>query len=672
MKYRPEIDGLRALAVLPVIFFHAGFRAFSGGYVGVDVFFVISGYLITALILSEERTGAFTIAGFYERRIRRILPGLFAVMFACLPFVWWLMLPSEVKEFSKSVMAVLVFASNILFWREGGYFETPGAFKPLLHTWSLAVEEQYYLLFPLLLLAMLRFARRWIGLLFAAAAIASLAAAQWSSHNHPPAAFYLLPTRGWELLLGAYVAWYFFKAPPTTLAARQRASPANQIGSLSGLGLIAAAVVAYDRDIPYPGLYALAPTCGTALLILCANQDTWVGKLLKTRILVGVGLLSYSAYLWHQPLFAFARISSQSELGTGLALLLALASIGCAYLSWRFIEKPFRKKSLLNRRQVLGATGLAGASLLAVALIGYQTDGLARRYPEHDRALAGLDVYQAGVYVEKRFVDLELKPFDSSGRKKILIVGDSFGQDLVNAVFEGDLASRVQLSTHWIPTQCGNLFLGEEFLGQIAEDRRAICRNSGWYTGAKLRQLMSQADAIWIASRWTPWEAQLLPQSVRRLTAEFHAPVLVFGPKNLGRYTIRQLLALPEAQRLSYRNPILESQIEINASMKASIPAGNYLDVSELLCGSAATCPLFTEDGQLVSFDGAHLTQDGARFLGGRLSRELASRGIVGRTGLDRMPQLALGVPGEDARTESGDRLGAAGDIAGIGAGKRN
>jgi peptidoglycan/LPS O-acetylase OafA/YrhL len=208
MKYRPEIDGLRAIAVIPVILFHAGFAPFGGGYVGVDVFFVISGYLITSIILAEREAGTFSLLKFYERRARRILPALFLVMAACVPFAWVWMTPSDMTDFSRSLAYMSVFASNILFYKQSGYFDAASELKPLLHTWSLAVEEQYYLLFPLLLIAGLRRGKRFAISLLAVAAIVSLAIAQWGATRAPAATFYLLHARLWELLVGGFVAFY--------------------------------------------------------------------------------------------------------------------------------------------------------------------------------------------------------------------------------------------------------------------------------------------------------------------------------------------------------------------------------------------------------------------------------------------------------------------------------
>ena len=232
MEYRREIDGLRALAVVPVMLFHAGFQTFSGGFVGVDVFFVISGYLITSIILAEKQAGVFSILNFYERRARRILPALFFMMFVCLPFAWLWLLPEDMKSFSQSLVAVSGFASNILFFWTTNYFSTAAEFKPLLHTWSLAVEEHYYLLFPLFLILGWRWGKRWMIAVLAVIAIFNFGAAQWGSSKYPVFAFFLLPTRAWEILIGAFAAFYLFannKSDKTVLEAR-----AGELASMVG------------------------------------------------------------------------------------------------------------------------------------------------------------------------------------------------------------------------------------------------------------------------------------------------------------------------------------------------------------------------------------------------------------------------------------------------------
>jgi peptidoglycan/LPS O-acetylase OafA/YrhL len=379
MQYRKEVDGLRAIAVLPVILFHAGVPAFRGGFVGVDVFFVISGYLITSLIAAERQSGRFTLLGFYERRARRILPALYLVLFACLPFAWLWMLPGDLKAFSDSLLTVTAFSSNLLFWRDsavlGGYFEPRAGVQTLLHTWSLAVEEQYYLLFPLLLLAAWRLGRRWLTALVFVIAATSLAIAQWASLRHPAFAFFLLPTRAWELLLGALAALGLSGGQLSPALQRRF----GECGALLGLLAVGYAVFAFDEDTPFPGLYALVPTLGTALIIVFATPRTNTGRLLGRPLLVGIGLISYSAYLWHQPLLAFARLRSVTVPDRAPLVVLALCALPLAYLSWRYVERPFRQRGLIGSRAVL-LCGLAGAGwFAAIGAVGHFTAGVPQR-----------------------------------------------------------------------------------------------------------------------------------------------------------------------------------------------------------------------------------------------------------------------------------------------------
>ena len=378
------MDGLRALAVIPVIFFHAGFQTFSGGFVGVDVFFVISGYLITSLILAEKQAGTFSLIRFYERRARRILPALFLVMFACLPLAWLWLLPEDMKSFSQSLVAVSAFSSNVHFWLQSGYFDTANELKPLIHTWSLAAEEQYYLLFPIFLLLTWRLGKRWIIAMLAAIAIISLAAAQWGSTSHPSATFYLLPTRGWELLLGAFAAFYLFETDESATTNEN----ARQAFSIIGLLLITYAVFAFNRQTPFPSFYALIPTIGTAFVILFATQQTLVGKLLGTKPLVGIGLISYSAYLWHQPLFAFARHRLLDEPSTALLVALAAAALLLAYLSWKYVETPFRNRQRIERSKVFFLGASCSALFVGIGLVGDFDGGFSIRFDE--KTLAAL------------------------------------------------------------------------------------------------------------------------------------------------------------------------------------------------------------------------------------------------------------------------------------------
>lgn len=429
MEYRREIDGLRALAVLPVILFHAGLPGFHGGFVGVDVFFVISGYLITTIILAELDRGAFSIVSFYERRARRILPALFFVIAALLPFAWLWMTAAEAKEFGDSLVAVGLFLSNVLFWRQSGYFDTANELKVLLHTWSLAVEEQYYVFFPPVMLLLWRWGRKWIGVLMAAVVVLSFLLADWGATHRPTASFYLLPTRCWELLLGALAAWHMRGRSPV-------GSLRNELGAALGILLIAIACLTLDSHTPFPGRYALLPTLGATLIILCASPQVMAGRLLGNRSLVGIGLISYSAYLWHQPLFALGRIRADGEPPLVLMASLILASLVLAYFSWRFVEQPFRDRRRFGRRSIFTFAAVGTVALIALGAVVHKTQGFESRRPPN------LTWDSFGQKIERVGDVCELAPMPGQpgllgchfgspkGARTVVLYGDSHAQAL--------------------------------------------------------------------------------------------------------------------------------------------------------------------------------------------------------------------------------------------------
>ncbi len=623
--YRPEIDGLRALAVIPVIFYHAGFSPFSGGYVGVDVFFVISGYLITAIILSEIASGTFSTISFYERRARRILPALFILLIVCLPFSWILMVPVEMKAFSDSLIAVSTFVSNLWFWRTTNYFDTTAHLKPLLHTWSLSVEEQFYIFYPILLLLLSRFRKTVLILSLSITAVISLILADWLSIHKTAAAFYLLPARMWELILGALAAIYL-KDPPEWRLSRL----VGNSGGFFGIALLAYAIFMFDGQIRTPSYFTLIPTLGTICIILFVTKDSLLGKILGHRILVGIGLLSYSAYLWHQPTFAFARLSGLLESNEMLFLPLIGAIFIIAYLSWKYVESPFRDRRRFTRKTIIKLSAIFSAALILFGLIGHFTSGFLYRYAAQDRALASLDGYEAGLYVSKRFDEKLLIPFNPlDGRRKVLIIGDSFGQDLVNALHEGGLLLNMQISTKHISHLCGNLFLSEkEFPRQGVERIEQKCKGIGIYEDEGLKKLMLDADEIWFASKWQAWQTVLIPQSIENVKKFSKKTVKVFGTKDFGRISLKELLALPSNVRVNKIQKVDQEVMKINAQIKQNLAPGEFIDSQKLVCfDEEASCRLFTEDGQLISFDGWHLTKDGARYFGLKLANEpLVSR----------------------------------------------
>jgi len=359
MRYRREIDGLRAVAVLPVIFYHAMPDVAHGGFLGVDVFFVISGYLITSIIISEIERGSFSILGFYERRARRILPALLVVMVATIPFAWMWMLPNQITDYARGLIAVPLFGSNFLFWSQSGYFSPATELKPLIHTWSLAVEEQFYLFFPLFLAVTWKLGRKILVPAIAIILIISLAGAQWASFDHPRANFLLAPSRAWELLSGSLCAFWLSRPNPKIY---------SSVLSALGLILVASSMVMFDGTFHTPGLVTVFPVLGTTLIIIFTGPNTFAGYILSGGIVVRLGTISYSAYLWHQPIFAFARIRSFEPLGLIDYLFLTALSICLAYLTWKFIENPFRfGKSRLSR--ISRNTVFYGAAAISLGIV---------------------------------------------------------------------------------------------------------------------------------------------------------------------------------------------------------------------------------------------------------------------------------------------------------------
>ena len=346
INYRPEIDGLRAIAVISVIFYHAHItifetKLFKGGFIGVDIFFIISGYLITAIILKELiLSGSFSFKHFYERRIRRIIPVLLFVIFVCLPFAWIYLLPNSFIDFSKSILYSLGFSSNFYFWQTGQQYATEsGLLKPFLHTWSLSVEEQYYIFFPIFLLITFKYFKKYLLKTMLVGLVTSLLIADWGSRNYPSATFYFLHSRMWELIAGSLLAYF-------EIFCEYKSKNKILNNTLSGIGffLIIFSILFGKTYFRHPSFYTLAPVLGTCLIIFFCDKEEFVTKILSSKLLVGIGFISYSLYLWHYPIFAFARIN---ELDPGnifnffaLIILIFLFSI----LTYFYIEKPSRNK----------------------------------------------------------------------------------------------------------------------------------------------------------------------------------------------------------------------------------------------------------------------------------------------------------------------------------------
>lgn len=446
MQYRRDIDGLRAVAVIPVIFFHAGFGFASGGFVGVDVFFVISGYLITTIIQREVDENRFSFVEFYERRARRILPALFFMLMVVTPFCWLWMLPGELEGYSRSLAATISFAANFHFWLSSDYFGRATELMPLLHTWSLAVEEQFYIFFPILLLVLRRISARQLFAVLFCISLVSLMVAEWASRAHPSAAFYLLPTRAWELGFGAMAAiavplWQTQKLPGAGIIAS------------TGLAMIITSMVFFNALTPFPGVFALLPALGTTLIICFSHGRSLSYRLLSPAPVVFVGLISYSAYLWHQPLFALARVRLFGDVSDLIYLLLIGVTLIMAWLSWRLVERPFRKRQQIGRAQIFSATAAVSVILVGFGAFGAMNKGLPERLPDQAKQLVASIEDRAERRVEcfggnNQLIDpAEACILNQTQPQEIALWGDShafeLSQELGSAMNEQNRAVRI-------------------------------------------------------------------------------------------------------------------------------------------------------------------------------------------------------------------------------------
>ncbi|MBV2359558.1 acyltransferase [Thalassococcus sp. CAU 1522] len=422
LPYRSDIDGLRAFAVLSVVLYHFGLPL-RGGFVGVDIFFVISGFLIGGILWREyDQTGRIWLRHFYARRIRRLAPAYFVMALVTTAFSWLLLLPFEFREYGKSLIAATVYLSNVYFYRGAGYFDSASDEKPLLHTWSLAVEEQFYIFLPLFIL----FLARWrSGLLSGLVLVwvVSLGACVILTPSQPTAAFYLFPLRAWELLSGVLLAIWGYETG-------QRWRGAD-ILSWSGIGLLVFSVAAIPAGPLFPGLLAILPVAGTVLLLANGAADNPVNRALCHPVSVFFGLISYSLYLWHWPIFVLSGYLQGNHGNPSWSLIWIAASVGIAWLSWRFVEQPVRRSRTLTGGIAFAGTAAATAVLLSLGAILYTQDGLPGRFGAEARthiAASGdflQDWSRCHVPGSGPLMGLDVCPIGPEGPPRVAIWGDS-------------------------------------------------------------------------------------------------------------------------------------------------------------------------------------------------------------------------------------------------------
>lgn len=597
MNYRPEVDGLRAIAVLSVIFFHAGFSLFAGGFVGVDVFFVISGYLITTIIVNQVSAGTFRLSTFFERRVRRILPALFVVLLLCIPFAYFWMLPDELENFGQSLVASTWSSNNMLLAVTAGYWEGASEFKPLLHTWSLGAEEQYYLIVPLMLIAIWKFARTKMTVIFGVLAGVSFALAQYWMVMKPDFAFYMLPSRAWELLVGALVALSMSSTVgKQALLPRQSRNVLHRSWQcrflpLAGLAMLLGSVIALDSKNPLMASALLIPVLGTALILRYTAADSMVAKILGQRVLVGIGLISFSAYLWHQPLYAFARIYSREAPSTLVFSALILATLVLAWATYRWIETPFRKPGQVSRKALVSVLGVLALLITSIGLSMHATKGFPGRL-----YAAGANDFAGSMTIEynERAYSLKQDTFvDSAAPEAVnmLVVGNSYARDFTNAVREV------------FPADAWNIVYRNDL--SDCEFKSSSKRVAA--------ELYANADVIVFASGGA--SPGCVQETISQIEGDQKA-VFYAGTKHFGD-NLNWLTRVPERERGLLKNKIPASTLAQEDAMKQQVPPENFLSWMDNVA-EGGHVPFTDSSGRLLSGDRTHFTQFGAEYFGER------------------------------------------------------
>lgn len=630
IRYRPDIDGLRAVAVLLVVLDHLRTRV-TGGYIGVDVFFVISGYLISAHILSEIDAGRFSIADFYERRVRRILPALLAVLLITSVLAWKVLLPAEMVSFAKSVIAALLSVSNFLFWSQAGYFDTPSAVKPLLHTWSLGVEEQFYVFFPLFIL----FIRRRIPHRLRAAiwttAVLSFLLACWVVLHSPSTAFFWSPLRAWELLMGTIAS--------QTYPSKLGTSFQRNLAAAVGLLLIVIPALLFSATTPFPGLSALPACLGTTLIIAAGETGgSIVGSCLSLRPIVFIGLISYSLYLWHWPLIVFWNrahlLDDWAAPDTHAKLIIFFSSLVIATLSWLLVETPFRKGRFKPRRPALFLiNGTAAVLVMLFGIATLATHGFSARYPSTSVKIMGYLSYDPAA--EWRENVCFLTPATSfaafrpttcfaqvPGKPQVLLIGDSLAADLypgLTRVFPELNISQLNSA------DCRPLLKSPDYL----QPQYAVnCKSMTKYLYGSYLPANHPREVL-LAASWHEADLDDLGATIAWLKQHGIQPILI-GPLPEYKTALPRLLVFamrssdPESVLRRYTSPgplALDRRMSYLAGKEWKV---RYISAFRDLCSSQIEmvaqsslqsgdgCPVLAAPGVPMQFDIHHLTVEGS------------------------------------------------------------
>lgn len=628
ISYRPDIDGLRAIAILPILLLHCGVGAVRGGFVGVDIFFVISGYLITAIIRRDLATGDFSVARFLHHRIVRILPALFAMLTIVLIAGCLILLPNQIRDLSNSVVWASLFVVNVYFYQTSDYFAAASDAKPLIHIWSLAVEEQFYLFYPWLLMMLRDWSQRSLVRVMVGLATASFALGGVLAMTDPSAAFFLLPGRIWELALGALVALRAFP-----LISHR---PLRHLICIAAIGVITASCVVIGIRWTFPVPFALAPAAAAAILI-AYGKDGPTARLLSFKPLRTIGLLSYSLYLWHRPIISFYQLEYGSTLESTDSAVLIAACFGAALASYWLVERPAIKRWRSGRQgwPHIAAVGALSAGVLAGLLVAAQANTIRALPPQLARIASylGHDTTPAGrrqFSLDRCFSIPTRTPFDlaclrlSPGKPNIVLLGDSHAAHLSQALREALRDANIVQAT---AAGCLPLLHG----GGLAS-----CRNVMDHAFADID--FAKADTIVLSARWLRGDEAALQETIRYLQ-DHGGKVVVIGPSveydvELPTLIVRASLAGDANLPMRFR---LDDRIALDREMAPLIRKADasYFSAVALEC-PLGRCRLLAGNSTPFHFDHSHLTPEAAREL---------VKAVIAAHSLDAAPPRAIGKP---------------------------